>query len=890
MRWADIPREVFVRVLTVPARRPRLTLALTAAVAVLAAVSISRIRPDTSIESMFSRNDPAAAALVRVLNGFSAAEELLVLATVPEGQGGSPEESATRLLGYAERFETALQNSPASAAIVQGVTYRADPQFRQFVERVLVPNGLFYLDDASFEAARRRLTLPEMRAQLDRNAAAIAQPGPAASAMAKVLLQDPLRLHEFLADRLAAGRSTFKTWRGGDEFLSPDGRAILIRVAGKRPPSDLEFSKQFTASVRSLADAANADSLRLAYSGSYAIAATSERAIRGDMTSSILSSVLFLVILFVVASRRPLRSFALAFFPVALGTLLGFGAYAAFSPTLTPLTGAVGAILAGMGIDYSLHYLSHYHGRLARGATARVAAEQTAAQVGPAIFAAWVTSVIGFVAVGGSPVGALRDFAVLGGLGLAGAFFAAVMVLPAFLVLLDRRREAGGVALRRPFGGRLDFEPFSRWVWHRANRALLASACLLLAALGVVASAGANVVPLESDLTVMHPRPNPALDAQVEIGRRFGASPESMIVYLRADSPEQLLTLAHRVQKRLGSGEARRGGIAGNVGLATLLPDPSIVPGRLATLAPGEADRVVADFRAAVADSPFDAAAYEPYAGFLRELLSRRTAPGVAELSSYPQLARMFLPARPTDGQGAAVHETIVLVSLAGDGSDRRARDAAVAAARSALSGLPGVTVTGMSVLSHDTELLVRRELPRLFALAVALVVGYLGFHFRSVPDVLLSVLPTAFSFACLLAFMRLTGQKLNMMNLVALPLLIGINVDYGIFLVSLARSAHAGGGGLEAVREAIVSELGTGCYAIVMCAATTVLGFGSLVTTSVPAVRSLGLVVGVGVLGCLYATLFVLTPLLLRRAGGRERRGEPKESAPKSEAAAAGA
>ena len=68
--------------------------------------------------------------------------------------------------------------------------------------------------------------------------------------------------------------------------------------------------------------------------------------------------------------------------------------------------------------------------------------------------------------------------------------------------------------------------------------------------------------------------------------------------------------------------------------------------------------------------------------------------------------------------------------------------------------------------------------------------------------------------------------------------------------------------------RQRLLSELGTGCYAVVMCAATTVLGFGSLVTTSVPAVRSLGLVVGMGVLGCLYATLFALAALLLRREG----------------------
>jgi predicted RND superfamily exporter protein len=114
---------------------------------------------------------------------------------------------------------------------------------------------------------------------------------------------------------------------------------------------------------------------------------------------------------------------------------------------------------------------------------------------------------------------------------------------------------------------------------------------------------------------------------------------------------------------------------------------------------------------------------------------------------------------------------------------------------------------------------------------------------------------------------MRLCGQKLNMMNLAAVPLLVGICVDYGIFLVSLARDARRDG---DAAREKLTASLAAGCYAVVMCAATTVLGFGSLITTSVPAMRALGFVVGVGVTGCLFATLFTLAPLLLRTVGPR--------------------
>ena len=84
---------------------------------------------------------------------------------------------------------------------------------------------------------------------------------------------DRSHLHEFVLDRLAA-QSPLKTYPGTDACISQDGRSLLIRVAGKHPPSDLEFSKRFTSTIESLAARVNEDHLQLDISGGYAIAAT----------------------------------------------------------------------------------------------------------------------------------------------------------------------------------------------------------------------------------------------------------------------------------------------------------------------------------------------------------------------------------------------------------------------------------------------------------------------------------------------------------------------------------------------------------------------------------------------------------------------------------------
>ena len=226
----------------------------------------------------------------------------------------------------------------------------------------------------------------------------------------------------------------------------------------------------------------------------------------------------------------------------------------------------------------------------------------------------------------------------------------------------------------------------------------------------------------------------------------------------------------------------------------------------------------------------------------------------------------MILP-RSAFKPNAEVNEAITLVFINGSTDKRASRDKAVLGIRDALTGESGATVTGLPVISYDAEQTVRRDLPRLSVIALAIVLLYLLIHFRNVNEAVLSILPTAFSLAVLLAAMRVAGQKVNMVNLVAAPLLIGIDVDYGIFLVALAR--------LRQVRRdraaEVIARISPVCHAVVMCAVATIIGYGSLMWTSVPAIRSLGFAVAVGIGACLFCVLFLIVPIFLRLSHGND-------------------
>jgi hypothetical protein len=830
-----------------PARHPALALALALLLAAGALASALRLRADTSLGRMFPANDRAAAALVDVLDQFPTAEEFLILVSTP-GQSARPDE----LTDFATKLRSAIDADPAARALVSDYSFRADADMRDFFTKVLVPNGIYYLNDSEFAAARARLTRPRMIEQLRQDEAMLAAPGPEAQAMGRTLIQDPLRLRDFMADRLFAMRPV-ASYHGSDAFLSPDGRSLLIRIAGAKPPSDLAFCARMTDTLSALANRINGGRLKLEFSGAYAIAAQSQRSIRADSIRSVIGSIIGLALLFLIVFRRALPLFFVTFAPVALGTLYGIGTFALFNPHISPLSAVIGGMLAGIGIDYSVFYLVSFQQARAGGAAPVEAAGRTILSIGGAMVAAWATSIVGFIAVGFGSIPALRDFAILGSLGLTGALLGGMLILPAALVLLERISA-------RPSAARVSAGPLMGWIDRHRRACGLTTGAAVLAAVAVLAVRGA-ALPMESDVTVLHPRPNPPLDAEARITKVMGVGGESLIVHLTADSPAHLVSLAHAVDARLLSAGGRKAGIQKTFGLATLLPDPARAAARQRAIGPAVADRVIADFNAALATSAFKPGAFAAYREFLRRLLTADRPPGVSDLLTCPRMAALILPRSALSGSPPT--RALTLVTLRQSLDDRATRDQALASIHALLRDFPGATLTGMAVLSQDTQAVVRHDLPRMILAAVGLVVLYLLGFFRSFWLAALALLPTVVSLVCLLAFARAVDARLNLANIIAIPLLIGIDVDYGIFLVSVARRC--------ATRAQFVAQAPASGLAVMVCAASTLLGFGSLAWTSVPAVRSLGWAVAIGVATCAASTLFLLYPILLWRLGKRD-------------------
>lgn len=835
------PPGPWLRFMSGPARHPRSTLIVTTLLLALAILAMRRLSPNASVQALLGDQNPGAAALQYVMEDFSSADELLVLATAHDTSAPEDERLA-RLRSFAQAVDAAIRAEAAGQPqpVFLRVTYAATPQMVEFFTKEAVPAGLLYLSDNEVATLRERLTPAAMREQLRQDEAMIAAPGPAADALARTLVKDPLRLREFLGSRLNQARAGFRTFRSGPEFISQDATRILIRIAGSQSPSDLNFCKRVVREAqRLIMPLGSTHGVRVELSGAYAIAAASEHAVRRDLIESVVASIILMQLAFLIGYRSVL-SFPLAFLPIAISVIVAFGVYALIDPSLTPLTAVIGAMIVGCGIDYSVYVISYYETARARGLVPREASVGALRDLAWPLVTSSLTSVVGFAAVAFSSVRALREFALLGALGLAFALLGSMWVLPALLTVTSRLGRLVAPGPRIDFGrvvGSLD----------RRRRGLALASFTVMAAAGLVVILK-GLPRFETDLNVMHPTPNAPLETERTIAATYGSA-DTMIVHIQGADDAALVATAHRVEAALANSRVREtAGISGTFGVPLLVPGEGAGEGRAFDI-----DRVLADFDSAVSESRFDAAAFEGYKGFLRTLLTARGGPTVETLRQYPDLSGMLLA---KGGKPAA----ITLVQRGSDLRDTVERDRAVESLRAALADIPGVTLTGMGVVGYDVERSVRRDLPVFLGVAGAAVVGLLLLSYRSIGYTLLSLLPLAFGGTVLLAVMALTGERFNLANTVGLPLLMGVGVDYGIFLVSMTQQSRRVG----EPRAGLLARFGASFHAIVHTGFVTFIGFGTLAFTSTPAVQSLGRVIAIGVGGCVLATFVLLAPVLL--------------------------
>jgi hypothetical protein len=170
--------------------------------------------------------------------------------------------------------------------------------------------------------------------------------------------------------------------------------------------------------------------------------------------------------------------------------------------------------------------------------------------------------------------------------------------------------------------------------------------------------------------------------------------------------------------------------------------------------------------------------------------------------------------------------------------------------------------VTGNPVQIYEASRQMKRSYEQAAVYALAAIVVLVLIDLGSFGCTFLALLPLGAGMVQLFGLMGLLEIPLNPANMIVLPLILGIGVDYGIHVVH--DFLHR--------RDDYQSVSGSTATALVINSLTTMVGFGSLMIATHQGLQSLGRVLTIGITCCLMSALIVPCLILL---GKRSRRGE---------------
>jgi uncharacterized protein len=768
-------------------RRWRLITFFVVAIAVIGGVYITRMPTQEDIVIMLPDNDKEFAADYRLLEAAPFTRNILIdLEAQDSNQTSVLTETADRLCKSL--------GPPLVSRIIGGLSIDSGAMLLDWLYAHLPQ--LFTEEDAAVLAGK--IESQQVAETLQKNLDTLVSPE--GVWLRKWLGKDPLAFRDQAFRKLGAA-SMLSSARIEDGFLmDPNGRHILLIA---ETPVSISDSRRGEVLLRYLDEAIKANVPKTIHAHivcTHRYTVANANVIKKDLVIVLVASSLGLCIVFLLLLRhwRAIFVFAAPCVAVTAAILLT----AAIFGRISAITVGFGAVLLGIADDYGLHMFFVLRRRESDPV-------ECAKHLAVPVTVSWASTVSVFVILLWSNVPIQRQLAIFSIAGLTISLSIAYLWLPHWV----------GSDTHNPLKPIPPMSPRSRyWI-------IIAWLAIMLVLLPQCFK-----VQFDGDMRNIGVVPKDVFEDE-QLLRDVWADPRGRAMVAVSDSNiESLLQTNEKVNAEL----TRICGQGQSAGLASLLPsratqEANLLRWRQFWSEQGRLEQLRESLNVQSRNLHFSQGAFEP---FLQSLTEEHQPFDIGELRGIagPLVEPFFL--QQSGGIG--------LINFIPD--DEQTIEALN---KSGLNSSPGVSILSQKRFSSILRRLLVGEFRRLFILTVITIVFVLAVILQRISRVILCLLPAITGIEIMLAVMGLLNMKINIFNVAATVLVIGLSIDYGVFMVHKKSSA---------------TDL-----SVITSAITTIGGFGALALAHHPAMFSLGITVFFGLIPSTICSLFVLPALQYR-------------------------
>ena len=678
----------------------------------------------------------------------------------------------------------------------------------------------------------------------------------------------------------------------GETFmLSPNKDMILIFIEPTFnmmiEPAELQESVDGIEKI--IKEASTQYGVTAGLTGSIVLGRDEYKAFTSDSWTVSILALIGIFILFVISFRMWVSPL-LAILTVIMGVTWAMGFSSFLVEYLSMMTAMMSVILIGLGIDFSVHIISGYTEKRNQGLDVQISMQETLLRFGPGIMTGGITTGMAFLTLMISETVGMQEMGLMAGVGIIFTMLATIIILPTMLVIRERLLKNFNKSLppkdvSYPFLGRIaEFTAKYRWIM----------GIFFLLITGFLFNRGVNM-SVDYNYLNMEPVGLESIKLQEELIEAFDLSSdfvmfttdnlddareltrqaremettgwvESISDYLPdSDGLEEQYRFLQDLRRNLENREIRKQMSSHDMNMyrkemerleANIieLQDLSFLGGQdkvydKAIKLVGEAGDSLDRGNITQFINALDTGLTKIELTYFQQQFSKAFKSTIIEMANTEPLTLNNLPSeiknRFTGKSGNIFIINVYPEKNIWEDSRflYRFTDEATELSEKA-TGLPPIFVELMDIMSKDGK--------KATYLAIIAVFLVLLLDFRSLKYALVGMVPLIFGAIWMTGLMEISGLKFTMMNILAVPLIIGIGIDDGVHILHRWK--------IEKNLDIVYRSTGK---AILLTSLTTMLGFGSLWFATYRGLGSMGIALFIGVGTCFLATLFIIPAIL---------------------------
>jgi predicted RND superfamily exporter protein len=381
----------------------------------------SRIHMDATWMGMVPKNETVVTEFNRITDNFSGAINQIILGI----EGNSPENCKAA----AHKVEEALQ------PLVNG----------QDLKRITWQMPVEFIKDHGFmlteEKDLKRLVPMTRDFNLVRNErAAVAS----LEGIDKLVVSLDKAVRDSMVDNLNVVKSIDRFWIGDDAMISQDGSMLLMVLQPMVSINDINRAVKTVNRVDSALALVKPElKEKVRIGGIYVVARDEMKTGTEDSFLATILAFVAIIIMLIFAFRMKLAPI-LAMVPLVVGITWDMGLGAVFIGRLNIITAFVAVYMVGLGVDFAIHFLQGFVEQRRAGVELETAVSRVFDKSGNGILTGGLTTAIAFLALMFTDYDIFKEMGFMAGLGVVCCVAATFLTLPSLLVIKDRRAERRG--------------------------------------------------------------------------------------------------------------------------------------------------------------------------------------------------------------------------------------------------------------------------------------------------------------------------------------------------------------------------------------------------------------------------------------------------------------